>query len=445
MTRTALPVRAGPVPAALVALMLTLMPVPYLYAADTIDALSGETLTLRDCVDLALGRHPDIGIAVASAESARASARQQSADLYPQLIADYSWRESRALDGRATVGNRTTTRGGGIGMTYTIFETGRRARIDAAKVRATASEIGIEDTRRLLAYEVITAYYDVLATREYTEVAMRGVIDAERHRELVQAKITAGTAPESDLLPINLELANARLDAVRAEADVRTAEAGLRAYLVLPPAATLNLVDPGPVGGEDRELGALLDEATRSRPDLAERRLRLDASRLSLRATEAAAGVSLSASATADWGHYDDNTGHEWSLRAGASYPLYDAGASSASVQQARADHRGAELGLQALEISIQQQVESAYYTLVAARESVDRSAVARADAQQNLAAAEARYAADLAIILEVTDAQTSLRSAEVSEIQAQYNHATALAALRRAVGGYPMPAGDQQ
>ena len=113
-------------------------------------------------------------------------------------------------------------------------------------------------------------------------------------------------------------------------------------------------------------------------------------------------------------------------------------------MKQARADHLSAELGLQSLEISIQQQVESAYYTLIAARESVDRAAVVKADAQQNLAAAEARYAADLAIILEVTDAQTSLRSAEVSEIQAQYNHATALAALQRAVGGYPMPAGDQ-
>lgn len=443
MRSTVLPVRAGPRPAAVGVLLLTLVSAPYL-CADDVGAPPGEPLALRDCIEIAFDRHPDIGIAVASAESARAAARQQSADLYPQLIADYSWRESRAIDGRATVGNRTTTRGGGIGMTYTIFETGRRARIDAAKVRAAASEIGIEDTRRLLAYEVITAYYDVLATREYTEVAMRGVIDAERHRELVQARITAGTAPESDLLPVNLELANARLDAVRAEADVRTAEAGLRAYLVLPPAATLNIVDPGPVAGEDRELGALLDEAMAARPDLAERRLRLDASRLSLRATEASAGLSLSASATADWGHYDDNTGHEWSLRAGASYPLYDAGASSASVQQARADHRSAELGLQSLEISIQQQVESAYYTLIAARESVDRAAVARADAQQNLAAAEARYAADLAIILEVTDAQTSLRSAEVSEIQAQYNHATALAALQRAVGGYPMPAGDQ-
>ena len=53
--------------------------------------------------------------------------------------------------------------------------------------------------------------------------------------------------------------------------------------------------------------------------------------------------------------------------------------------------------------------------------------------ARENLEIAEGRYRTDVGNIIELTDAQTSLTSAEASRVQAVVNYRTALASLERA------------
>lgn len=81
---------------------------------------------------------------------------------------------------------------------------------------------------------------------------------------------------------------------------------------------------------------------------------------------------------------------------------------------------------------SIRAQVDAAAQR-VAAVESIRVADKGLQQARENLEIAEGRYRTDVGNIIELTDAQTSLTSADASRVQAVVNYRTALASLERA------------
>ncbi len=404
-------------------------------------------LTLADCLAIVWQRHPDVTIARAGAVAARANVRAQTSQRYPHLTAGWNVRESKS--GSSAVGAnsaRSTQRDAQLSLTYTIYQTGRSTRIARARNSARASEYSIANTRRTLTYDLTSAYYDLLAARRYARVAMRAVADAQRHLQLVQARINAGLVPRADIFPIQVEVAGARLDAIRAETDIKVATAALRALLGLPPATTFSLADTLPEHEAPPELEELMALADQQRPDLAQQHLSVRAAALALKSAQDEAGIKWEAGASADYGRHTGTTSDSWQLRLGAEYPLFDAGATAAGVTAARADAQSAQFRLDALQLDIQRQVEQAFHRGHQAAAAIDAAVAARLNAQNNLAAAEAKYTEGLAIIIEVTDAQLALLKAELAEIQARYDSAIAYAALDSATAtNIPNVAGDQQ
>jgi len=65
--------------------------------------------------------------------------------------------------------------------------------------------------------------------------------------------------------------------------------------------------------------------------------------------------------------------------------------------------------------------------------ESIRVSATALRQARENLELAEGRYQTGVGNIIELTDAQASLTTAEANHVQALYNHQTAIAAVEKA------------
>jgi len=411
-------------------------------------------LSLQQCIDMAWERHPNVALARLAADAARANAIQQRSLRYPRLQLRWSARESQSLGRPVDVGggvirttaSRSTQRNAELALDYTIYESGRKSRIDRAKTSAEASEYGIADARRLLAYEVTTAYWAIVAAEEYAVVALNAVANAERHRELVEARIDAGVAPEADLWPVKVEVSQARLEAVRADTELHVTHAGLRALLGLPAGADLRVADGLVLSAYDSELDALLAIAEQQRPDLAERRLGVRAAQLGLKTAEVEDGVKFSAGVSGDYGRHTGTTGDTWQASIAATYPLFDAGASNAQVASARADVESARWRLAALMLNIQEEVEAAHLRLRQAAAVIEAASLAREDAQNSLEAAEARYQEGLAFIIEVTDAQLALLRAQVAQVQAQYDYAIASAALCKAVStDIIMLAGDVQ
>lgn len=421
-------------------------------AQDSLAWEPGQPLTLEQAVQRALQAHPEVKSALASVQRAQAAAVVGRSRLWPQVSADWSVRESQSLARPVNVGGvvvqgagaRQTQRDAQLALNYTLYETGLSDSVKRLQVLAAASQAGLPDVHRVLTYEVRSAYYTALAGWRRATVALKSLAAAERHRELVQARIEAGSAPRSDLLPVEVEVARARLDNVRAETALEVAHATLRALLVLPAETPLELADLLPEVTSQPRLGALLEQAESQRPDLQAQRLNVRAAELGKKVAEDGRGVQISATAGGDWGRHTGTTGESWQVRVGASYPLFDAGAARAQAHSARADETIARERLNNLRLDLQVEVESAYRRLRQAAAAIEAASAARSSAADSLRAAEIRYREGLAIIIEVTDAQVSLSQAEVEEVQTRYDYALALAALSRAVGAEVTPAAGE-
>lgn len=399
-------------------------------------------LTLDEAMRLALERNPSINVAEAGAEGARASLRGQRARRLPTLDFGASGRISESLSRNVVVGGDTIRSGGGrsetsdvqLVLTHTFYQSGRDEAIDEARLRARAGDAGIEDARRRLLVDVAGTFYGVLARQELAEVAEDAVAAAQRHLDLVDARIEAGTVAPSDRLTVEAEMADARFEATRTINAVWTTLADLRALLALP-TDELPLIrgdlDGAYPGGD---LEDWIAEGLQARPDLEAQRLRVRASELALKQARIDAGLSLSVQGQADYGRHTGNTGDTWFIGGGLSYPLFDRQA-RASVDSAEAGLESARETLAEQELSVSRGISAAWYTLSDATARVAAAEASVAASAVSLEAARERYAEGIATIIEVTDAELSWRRARGNLVQARYDRNVAWYQLLAAAG----------
>jgi outer membrane protein TolC len=162
----------------------------------------------------------------------------------------------------------------------------------------------------------------------------------------------------------------------------------------------------------------------------------LRAAEAGLRATEASGGVSVSVDAGYGMSIVSSGTGGgSWSTGISASVPLFDGGRQAAQVAVARTSVESATVQLAQTRLQMQHQAQQAltqFATSLARATAADRAAAA---AREAFRAAEGRYTAGVGTVVEVETARTELVTAEVSLRQSQSDQWTTLVALRRALG----------
>ena len=107
---------------------------------------------------------------------------------------------------------------------------------------------------------------------------------------------------------------------------------------------------------------------------------------------------------------------------------------------EAQAGVRSAQARERELADTITNDVQNAYSDLNAARARLASSDTLVAQASEALALAKTRYANGVITNFELLDAQSSMRSAELSRLQARYDCVLARQAVARAAGAGPQP-----
>jgi outer membrane protein len=179
---------------------------------------------------------------------------------------------------------------------------------------------------------------------------------------------------------------------------------------------------------------ALVAQAYANRPELRSIQAQQRATTEQVSALQKQYLPSVTGTAQYNW------TGREYPLQQGwlwgvtLTVPLFDDILTTGQVGEARANLRG----LQAQEDNLRQQialeVRQSFLTLRQAEESIRVSEQTSVQARENLDIAEGRYAAGVGNIIELTDAQVSLTSAQANTIQALATYKTAVAQLEQAI-----------
>jgi outer membrane protein len=151
---------------------------------------------------------------------------------------------------------------------------------------------------------------------------------------------------------------------------------------------------------------------------------------------------SINGGGSYTWTGTDYPLQENWNIGASLNLSLFSGGLTTAQVGEAEANLAALQYDAESLRQNVALEVRRAVLDLRRAAASIGVAEKGVQEARESLELAQGRYRTGVGNIIELTDAQTALTSAEASHVQALYGYRTALAALERAVGR-PLTAAD--
>ncbi len=398
-------------------------------------------VTLQEAVRRAL----DVQPAVVQARGAVSSAGWQKRAAYGAFLPSVVLNSSAFRQNTASFVNGFLASAGtyqynsGVTASLDLF-TGfsRSGAYRNADATEDAADAGLVNQRFQATATTAQVFFTALANEELVRVAQAQVDRAKAELQTSVNKFQAGAATRSDTLTATVDLGNARLALLQAQANLATAQANL-----------------GRQVGADQPVRAVPDTAFPSLPDTTTlRAAALQRAPLVVqavaqeRAADAAATVSRSSywptltavystssqGLTQPWDGFDTNRNLN-QLRIGLSWTLFNGFKREQTVAQnaANLDFAKAQAADARRQIDAQlTQQLAATFTAWA------QIAIAGADvaaATEAVRVQQERYRLGAGTLLDLLTAQANLTQAAVSQVQARYNYLIARAQLEAIVG----------
>jgi outer membrane protein len=413
--------------------------------------LIGRELTLEEAVNIGMENAPKIVARIGDYVASQQRVNQALAPLLPQLTASGSYGRARSISQLS--GASLTNDFGSTSVTASqlLFDFGRTwAAKDVAKSSAEALKEVLEAQKLDISQLVKTQYYTLLLSKRLVEVNVTALDRAEVNLRSAQGFFQVGTQPKSFVTRAEVDVANGRVNVIRAQNAVSLARVALNTAMGISVNAPTEVKDtlayqPFPM---DRQ--ALVGEALKNRPEYRQIKAQADAADAFVRQTFrdffpnlvgsgtygitgvtggiAVAGTSRSASGFTDYGN-------EWQVGISLNWSIFDGGGKIARYKEAKANLEASQARVRDTELQVWQSVEQSYLNLGEAEERIGAARKAVESAEENYQLARGRFDAGVANIIELTDAQLALTQAQSTEAQALSDYRVAIANLERSLG----------
>lgn len=325
-----------------------------------------------------------------------------------------------------------------FGLTYTPFDGGiTRQNVRQARAGVESNTANLNAVRNNLAFDVTTDYLTQLRAERLLELRqVQEELAAEQLRR-VEARIVAGSAAAADRALALSELRNRQVDRIQAANDVRVAATRLRNTMGLAVGPPLRLVElrenPDPLA----PMETLRDMARRQRPEVVQAEAQVRAAQAGVAIARIGRRPRLTTSFTYDITPNDPFNRSAYTVAAGVSLPIWDAGLTQARELEAKTQVQSTSAELEQAKKDVTAEVDEAYFNLSSARERLAASRLAVQAAQVNLEQTTARYELGIAntTVVDLIEAQVQFAQANNNAIAALYDVHLAQAQLNRAIG----------
>lgn len=409
-------------------------------------------LTLTEALRLARAHQPALHQAQSAREAAQAQSEVSGAPLLPQVngIATYSRATANFAAPQGSLPGSTTSAATTSADTFPYYRFGVTAsqliwdfgqtlnQWRAAQVVADAQTQSFRVAEVQVALNVRVAFFSARAAKDLVAVAKETLANQEKHLRQIEGFVQLGSRPEIDVSQARADRANARVQLINAENTYDVTRAQLNLAMGVERAVDYPLSDDilGAVDAEQGGVDALVDEAGKTRPELANLRLLAVGRELSLKAAHDAHYPSLGFSTgLTDNGSALDRLTWNWSGALTLSVPIFQGGSVTSQVKVATALLAGARAQVDASRQQIRLELEQARLGIRAAQALGAASEDALTNARDRLRLAEGRYQAGVGNIIELGDAQLAQTAAAAQRVQADYQLFTARAQLLKALG----------
>ncbi|MGA2267172.1 MAG: TolC family protein [Bryobacteraceae bacterium] len=389
-------------------------------------------LTLAEAQRLAIQNNPQFTAAKFNAAAAYQVPLQYRSNFEPTVFgsftgvgADNGSRLAAGALNNPVVYDRV---GSGLWIAQMVTDFGRTSNlVGMAKLHAAAQDQVTETTRAQILLATSSAYFSVLRAQAVMKVADQTVVARQLVADQVTALAQSNLKSTLDVSFANVNLAEARLLQVQAQNDVRAAEADLATAMGLPGETAFVLAEePTPPPLPDR-VSDLIHDAIQNRPELKDLRLEQSAAERFTKAEHALYYPSLGVVGTAGFvpAGYTAVPGRYGAIGLNVTVPIFNGGLFKARQAEAQLKAQAATENISALENRVNRDVRVAYLNATAAYDRVALTDRLLKQAQLALDLADSRYNLGLGSIVELSQAQLNLTSAQIANASAKYDYQT--------------------
>jgi NodT family efflux transporter outer membrane factor (OMF) lipoprotein len=389
---------------------------------------------LADSIEVS---NQNVAAAIASYEQARALVREQRASLFPTVNLTGSGTRSGGGGEQPTANNYRAA----IGASWEPDVWGKlRAGVTGADASAAASAADLAAARLSAQGELAINYFSLRQSDAQIALLNATIGGYRRVLDITSNRFNSGIAAKSDLLQAQTQLANAQIDLssqTRARAQLEHAIAIL---LGRAPSDFSLAVAPWTLTVPEVPLGVPSTLLER-RPDIAaaERRVAVANEQIGIARSAYYPSLNLTGSygsGASRVGDLFNASSSLWSLGVSAAQTLFNAGATTASVDAAKAGHAAAVARYRQTVLSAFGAVEDQLSATRALAEQLTLRQQASSAADQVEQQMLNRYNAGQVGYTEVVTAQVTALSARRSLVQAQADRQTTAVALIQSLGG---------
>jgi len=454
----------------------------------TAGAAQAEVLTLDDCIELALKNRASIIAAHGSEDLAKAGQRAALGAFLPRLDASASMGRTIVKDQKSQVqdtyiasadtvytlyyddttsldpsgllaievpteyGVRVSeyelpdlerdSKSASLSASMSLFNLSNWFGLAEARADRARAHLDVIASEQDMILSVKVAYYAYLAFFENVAVQQEAVKRSEEQLKLIESRFELGSAALSDVLKQKVQYGNDRLTLLSAENSATTSRADLAYTIGIDPAGPTEFSTEHLTGEYSGSLPEALTFGLENQPGLLSAQKSADAAGHALKGARARYLPTLRGSGSYSWSASTNNYGDDddsWKgssyIGLGLSWSIFDGFSREYSIMAAKVNRNNSLARLSDQRNYVSLAIKKAYLDIEktriqqeVARENVEAAA-------EDLKITQEKYNLGAATILDLLDAQVSVKSAQVSLIQAGFDMNLAVATLENATG----------
>ncbi len=412
-----------------------------------------EPLDAEACARAALANSPDLQAVQARAAAARAAVDQAAAAYYPQvgLGAAYARtdnpsqafmmelnRGELALADPAFNPNQPEDQDNtrmSVQARYALYDGGRRGLAKAsAEAASAAASAQTRVARNALVHEVRRAWYGVRQAAALVRLGEETVASMQENVRVAGERVQAGQSLQSDVLNLEVSLAEAEEQLIRARNGLELAVLALNTAIgqdLATAEEVLAVALPA-----DPSIPPAEEGAVEQRPELAAAQAAVAAQESQYRLARRGYAPQVSAFGSVDWdSNVDTDFEQSYFAGVGAEWELFTGFRRGASVGAAAQALAAARADLASLRNRLALDYRSAVLTVREAGQRLEVARRSQESAEEALRITRVRYTEGSADVTELLTAQNGLTATRTREESARYDLWTALSNVERAAG----------
>ena len=407
-----------------------------------------NVMSLREAVDVALRTHPLLKASEQNLRAAEFRVDQVRGGFLPQLYFNTSMtRWDWVLPNkRILLGNSLNDLYAEFTLQQLLYNGGKTGiQSDLAHTLVETESVTRQRLQQAIVYSVARAYLLLLKAERLVGVQELAIENLREHVTTAELLYRSGKVSQLDVLKAQTQIALANEELVKAKNSVTVRRQEIFGAMGVDTVYDFRTVDLTEALWQREQLRSLREDSLLSllnrHPDLQRAELDIQEREQEISLAQTDYYPSVFVRGSYNWEDSRVFPGNKnWNIGVGLSLPLFQGGATQASVDQAKSRTEAARATEEALRQRIQVAVRTTLTTLDDTRSRVRSAAEIVRLAEESEKVASLKYRTGKGTNLDVLDAEMVLTNARINYIQVLTDYAVAIAELNFNLGSAEVP-----